>query len=43
MSFGYQLPLSIADSSFALVLCIDAKVNIDDNADFRQKEIFGAK
>lgn len=25
---------------FSLVVCFDAKINFDDNAEFRQKEIF---
>ena len=26
-----------------VVLCMDCKINFDDNADFRQKEIFALK
>ena len=32
--------LEIYDAPFVSVVCFDAKINFDDNADFRQKEIF---
>ena len=30
----------MANNSGTLVLCMDAKIGFDDNADFRQKDVF---
>ncbi|KAI3658532.1 hypothetical protein MP638_004843 [Amoeboaphelidium occidentale] len=34
-------PLIVTDSQTPEVVCLDAKVGLDDNADFRQKDLFG--
>jgi succinyl-CoA synthetase beta subunit len=36
-------PLIVTDSQTPEVVCLDAKVGLDDNADFRQKDLFGGR
>lgn len=41
--FGAPWPHSLKFRSFFPVYCVDAKLNFDDNAEYRQKELFALR